>query len=117
LPDGQTRIELLDPALAWSRLNRTGEAATRQCYGADALRDNGVLPPIGAMPRGARYQIRFRLEADGSVGEVRLPDSVTAASPLARALEGYVRSARYYPQIGDDCAPESTWQTIVTGRS
>ena len=115
LPDGLTRIELLDPKLAWSRLQHDG--SERQCFGSDALRDSGVLPPISVMPRGVRYQVRFRLEADGSVGAVRLPDDVAAGSRLAVALDHYVRAARYYPQIGEDCTPQGGWLTIVAERS
>ncbi len=118
LPDGRTRIELLDPKLAWSRLQSRGDVAPgSRCYGSDALRDGGALPPIAAMPRGTRYQVRFRLEPDGRVGVVRLPESVTPGSTLAAALDHYVRSARYYPQISEDCAPQASWLTIVAERS
>ena len=115
LRDGKTRIELLDPKLAWPRVQRVEGAAA--CFGSFALRDSGVLPPISAMPRGARFKMRFRLEPDGRVGLVRLPEEVAVGSPLAAALERYVRSARYYPEIGATCAPQASWLTIVAERS
>jgi hypothetical protein len=117
LPDGATRIELIDPALGFSRIyGPSGPRRGPKCFESSALRDTGVMPPTAMMAPGARYQVRFRLEADGRVDVVRLPDTVTAGSTLARALESYVRDARYYPKIDENCVPQVSWLTIVAER-
>jgi hypothetical protein len=116
LADGM-RIELIDPALGFSRVYGP-EIPLRgvKCFESSALRDTGVLPPTAVMAPGARYQVRFRLEADGRVDVVRLPEGVSPGSTLAQALEEYVRAARYYPKIGEDCAPQASWLTIISER-
>lgn len=117
LRDGVTRIELLDPQLGWSRLHSPSTAEQgRRCYESSPLRDVGVPPPMDAMTRGERYLVRFRLEADGRVGAVRLPEGVTANSTLGAALERYVRLARYYPRINEACGVEASWVTIISER-
>lgn len=117
LRDGVTRIELLDPELGWSRLHSPSEPERgRRCYASSPLRDVGVPPPMSEMAVGERYRVRFRLEADGRVGVVRLPEEVAPNSRLGAALERYVRAARYYPQIAEDCSTEASWVTIISER-
>lgn len=116
LPEG-VRIELIDPALGFSRIyGPESPTAEVKCFGSSALRDTGVNPPTTMMAPGARYQVRFRLDAEGRVDVVRLPETVPAGSTLAQALEQFVRLARYYPRIGEDCAPMASWVTIVSER-
>jgi hypothetical protein len=117
LPDGRTRIEMLDPELGWSRLHAPSEPERgRRCYESSPLRDLGVPPPMAEMAVGERYVVRFKVEEDGRVGVVRLPEGVPANSPLATALERYVRLARYYPLIAEDCTPQASWVTIAPER-
>jgi hypothetical protein len=114
MADGVTRIELVDPALGFSRL--AGPQSGARCYFSGPFRDMGELPPTAQMPRNTRYRVRFRLGADGRVETVRLPEGVRPDSPLAAALERYVRRARYYPEIGEDCTPQSSWLSIISER-
>lgn len=110
---GPWRIELLDPALGFSRVYG---AAPGICAEASALRDSGVAQPTAIMEPGARYRVRFRLDERGRVGAVHMPDDVAQGSPLAVALERYVRSARYYPRIAENCTPAPQWLTIIPNR-
>lgn len=116
--DGR-RIELVDPLLGRSRLAFvSGDDSRRQCHSSSPLRLEGVLPPVDVLSPGQRYPIRFRLFADGKVGEIRFPLDLEVTGEQRTALESYVRRARYYPQINQACMPIDSWVLISTsGRS
>jgi hypothetical protein len=116
--DGR-RIELVDPLLGRSRLAYlAGDDSRSQCHSSSPLRLEGILPPVDVLERSRRYALRFRLFADGRVGEIRMPLDLEVTAEQRAALEAYVRRARYYPQINQACMPVDSWVSISTsGRS
>jgi hypothetical protein len=113
LRDGR-RIELVDPALGRSRIveNQTSPE-TGDCHFSPPYRQLGGLPPVDALPRRERFNVRFRLEADGRVGDIRFPDEPSLNERQRAAVESYVRNARYYPQINAQCSVEASWVLIT----
>jgi hypothetical protein len=115
-------VELLDPATGQSRLVQ--RPATQpdaiSCFAGELWRDYGPAPPVQLIRAGDAYRLRFLVSADGRAQQVQIEpiEGATAPSPALRAaLEGYVREARFYPPINEQCRPRNAMASLVVGRN